>query len=96
MKAIQQSVTTEFFGIELNDAIAMLPLMDRLCSEFKDSKDRLDKYSNEENQYRKNDAVKAYLALGHQLKVLLRLGFCPSPGNEPQFDIQYFPESAEL
>ena len=88
MKTILQSAQIPFNSISIQDAITMVPLMDKLAKDFVDL--------SQAATYGDEAAIQEYVRLGKQLFILEQLGFCTSMEGMIQYDPQFFPEIREI
>lgn len=85
MQTIFQSTETAFNAITLQDAIIMLPVIDGLCQKRISQLDYIrrkeERERDEDKKYADYDKQKDYnelLQIEDQIRILLKLGFCPS------------------
>lgn len=77
MKQIIQTAEVAFNAIDLQDAIVMLPVVDEVVRQYNNEIEWLAKNREEESRW-KEDHLKKLSQYGNQLRVLTKLGFCPS------------------
>ena len=88
MKTILQSAQIPFNSISIQDAITMVPMMDRLANEFVE----LSKAAKDGDEA----GIRDYVLLGKQLFILEQLGFCTSVEGMIQYDPKLFPEIRDI
>lgn len=87
MKTIKQTEEISFNAISIQDAITMLPLIDRLANELFEKERRLEKAKNE---YNEEKLKLEYIQLCAQIDILCKLGFRPSVEGMIQYDPNLF------
>ena len=85
MKKIERSEEITFSAISIQDAVLMVPLMDRLAEEFRALATTV---GHDPHNF---ELQTKYVQLGNQLHTLEELGFCTSFPGMIQYDPQYFP-----
>lgn len=80
MRQINQTTEVAYSCIDFQDAVVMLPVMDELAKRYQQEVEWLEKH-NEDTDRWVGDHIERLVKVGNQLKVLSKLGFCPSaPG----------------
>lgn len=99
MVQIKQTTETTFSALSFEDALVMVSLMDELAERFKKAYKLYTEYSHKEESDRGWDYEEtlrnnrhAYIALGHQLHTLEKLGFRASLPGMIQYNPEDFPE----
>ena len=90
MRQTTKTEEVKYFSPTLQDAIAMVPLMDRLARELMRTNNEVHKH--EAGTVRYTDALKDYLQVARQLWILTSMGFSASIEEAIQFDPDLFPE----
>lgn len=85
MQRFEHSATVVATVINIQEAITMASLMDRLAKEFCELSHKV-----QEDPEDFETATK-YVTLGNQLHILEELGFCTSVPGMIQYDPKYFP-----
>lgn len=85
MKTIRQNTSIKFHSISIQEAIVMLPVMDKLCEELAEANNDIHRHGNDSR------VIEDYYTKCEQVFILLKLGFVPSHPGRLQFDPQYTP-----
>lgn len=82
MKTILQSTEIAYNAITIQDAIVMMPVMDNLCNQriraIRTIKDDETRKANGEKVWHDEDHVNELIKIEDQIRIMLKLGFCPS------------------